>query len=80
MQLRDRVDRLVAKMDEIISHGSQTAAWDAGLQALETELNDIEAQLQEMERRGTAASWELLWEVIREIRTRSADLRHPPAR
>jgi hypothetical protein len=80
MKLRDRVERLTAKMDEMLHHGSQQAAWDAGLQAFEAELNDIEAQLQEMERRGTAASWELLWEVTREVRARASDLRHPPAR
>lgn len=72
--------RLLAKMDEIISQGSQRLAWDAAIGALSAELSDVAEQLREMKLRGDEASWETVEEVIREIGARVTELQSPGSR
>lgn len=72
--MNEKHARLLAKMDEIISQGSQRLAWDAAIGALSAELSDVAEQLREMKRRGDEASWATVEEVIREIGARATEL------
>jgi hypothetical protein len=74
----EKLDRLKARMDNIIEQDSRSKSWDGALDALAAELDDVERQLAAMRIGGKATSWELVEDILTEVRARLDDLRRPP--